>query len=100
MPKLFLLGLAAVFVTTFVVEGRAEKIITLNSPDKKTELRIAVGSSISYSVWYENRSVVGASPISMTIDGHVLGQEAKIQRIQRDSINSFISPLYGKFSRL
>jgi alpha-galactosidase len=83
-----------------VFELVREKEITVASGDKKTELRITIGAAVSYSVWYEKHPVVESSPISMTVDGTVLGHDAKIQKISRDSVRSFITPLYGKFKRL
>src|SRR5260221_4414123 len=36
----------------------------------------------------------------MTINGNVPGYRAKVQKITRDSVRSYITPLYGKFDRL
>lgn len=80
--------------------ARVEQAVTLVSNDKKTEVRVTVGDAVKYSVWYEGREIVQASPISMTVDGNVLGHHAVIQKISRDSVSSFITPLYGKFDRL
>ena len=74
--------------------------ITLASNDKKTEVRVDIGDSIKYSVWYEGHEVVKASPISMTVNGDVLGHHATVRKISGDSVRSFITPLYGKFDRL
>jgi alpha-glucosidase len=78
----------------------AEQIVRLSSPDGKVEVRLTVGTSIRYSVWYRKQQVVAASPISLTVDGAVLGRDAVVKKIGRDSVRSVITPLYGKVDRL
>jgi len=100
MPKpaacagLFLL----IFLSSLVVS--AEQIVRLSSPDGKVEVRLTVGTSIRYSVWYRKQQVVAASPISLTVDGVVPGKDGVVKKISRDSVRSVVTPLYGKFDRL
>src|SRR4051794_26352068 len=95
---LTLLTITAAFSET--LPARVEQAVTLLSNDKKTEVRVTAGDAVKYSVWYEGREIVRASPISMTVDGNVLGHHATIQKISRDSVRSLITPLYGKFDRI
>jgi len=83
-----------------VVAAKAERVVGVASPDGKVEVRLTVGASIQYSVWYERQQLVAGSPISLTVDGAVLGKDAGIKKISRDSVRSVITPLYGKFDRL
>jgi len=87
-----------IFLSSLVVS--AEQIVRLSSPDGKVEVRLTVGTSIRYSVWYRKQQVVAASPISLTVDGVVPGKDGVVKKISRDSVRSVITPLYGKFDRL
>ena len=79
---------------------KAERVLSVVSPGGRAEVRVTVGPSILYSVWYERRQVIAGSPISLTVDGVVLGKDARVKKISRDSVRSVIVPLYGKFARL
>jgi len=87
-----------IFLSSLVVS--AEQIVRLSSPDGKVEVRLTVGTSIRYSVWYRKQQVVAASPISLTVDGVVPGKDGVVKKISRDSVRSVVTPLYGKFDRL
>lgn len=92
-----------IFLSIFCILSltcNAEQGITLTSFDHKTEVRVSVGATITYSVWYEKHLVAGPSPISLTINGTTLGLNAAVQKITRDSIKSVITPLYGKFDKI
>ena len=80
--------------------AKAGPPIVIRSRDGKTEVRLTIGTSIRYSVWYQKRQVITNSPISLTVDGTVLGHNATVKTISRDSIRSVITPLYGKFDHL
>ncbi|WP_431215293.1 glycoside hydrolase family 97 N-terminal domain-containing protein [Puia sp. P3] len=87
-----------IFLSSIAVS--AEQIVRLSSPDGKVEIRVTLGASIRYSIWYRQQQVVAASPISLTVDRSVLGRGSVIKKISRDSVRSVITPLYGKFDRL
>jgi alpha-glucosidase len=97
-PAAFAGILLLIFFSSMAVS--AEQIVRLSSPDGKVEVRVTVGTSVQYSVWYRQQQVVGASPISLTVDRAVLGRGAVVKKISRDSVRSVITPLYGKFDRL
>ncbi|MBS1665120.1 MAG: glycoside hydrolase family 97 protein [Bacteroidetes bacterium] len=82
------------------VAANADSVITVTSWDKKIKVGLSTGASVSYSLWYAGSRVVENSPISLTIDGKVLGKNVLVKKISRDSIHSVIKPLYGKFDRL
>ena len=79
---------------------KAEQIETVLSRDGQTEVRITIGATIRYSVSWQHRQVIDNSPISLTVDGAVLGQNAVVKAIRRDSARLVITPLYGKFAHL
>src|SRR5579859_4187895 len=78
----------------------ADQVVTVLSQDGRTEVRITIGTTIRYSVAWQHRQVIDGSPISLIVDGVVLGQNAVVKAIYRDSSRSVITPLYGKFARL
>lgn len=97
MNKLFFLTILTAISTLAL---GAEKIIDISSNDKRTEVKVSIGTIITYCIRYEGRPVVDASSVSLTIDDVVLGHDPVISRISRDSIDTIITPLYGKFNRL
>ena len=79
---------------------KADQTITITSCDGNNEVRLTLGASIRYSVWYKKQQVITNSPISLTVDGTILGHNATVKTISRDSVRSVIEPLYGKFDQL
>jgi len=70
------------------------KDYSLQSPDKAIEVRIAVGSSVTYAVAFQGRTIIAPSAVSMTIeDGRILGREAKVLNAKRRSVNETLTPV-------
>src|SRR5258708_29069323 len=90
LPSIFLL---------FFVPALKAQVVTVLSRDGRTEVRLSLGTTIRYSVAYRHRQVIDGSPISLTVDGAVLGQNAVIKAIHSDSAQSVITPFYRKFAR-
>jgi hypothetical protein len=45
------------------------------SPDGETEISLAVGDAVTYTVTHRGQALLGPSPISLTLDGgRVLGR--------------------------
>src|SRR5260221_2421867 len=99
MPK-SLVSVLLLTLSTITAAFSQTHALTLVSSDKKTQLRVSIADSITYSVWYKGHEIVNTSRVSMTINGDVPGYRAKVQKITRDSVRSYITPLYGKFDRL
>lgn len=85
----FLISLCAIFATFAQIN---EQVI---SPDDNLSVNIIIGEKIYYRVFYKTETVLMASPLSMTIDNRVLGQNAKLKKSERTSVNNTIQPVWG-----
>lgn len=63
----------------------ADKLYTLKSPDGKTEIYVTVGKDLTYRICHENRVLMDDSPIGLTLEDKVLGKDAKVSHIKRNS---------------
>jgi len=93
--KRLLLMLAAVAMAA-ASQAKTEKTFTLKSPDGRIESLIAVGEQTTYTLNRDGQAVLLPSPVSMTIDdGTVWGQNAKMKKASRQTVNSTVaSPFY------
>jgi alpha-glucosidase len=74
----------------------AEDYILL-SPDKATEVRIAIGPTVTYSVSFRGKLIVAPSALSITLDGgRVLGRYAKVRNDRRRSVNDILIPVVAQ----
>ncbi len=82
-------------VTSFLC---AQKTYELKSPDGKLQIRVQIGSNITYELLQENTIVINPSPIAMKLgNGVVWGESPRITKVQNNSINQTInSPFYKK----
>jgi alpha-glucosidase len=71
---------------------------TLNSPNGKIQVTIAVNDQITWTISHEKDVVLAPSAMSLTIDeNEVLGKNAVVLNSKKESINnSFETPLYKK----
>ncbi|WP_243350258.1 glycoside hydrolase family 97 protein [Parabacteroides sp. FAFU027] len=76
----------------------AQKSYEVKSPDGKLDVRVQVGTDITYSLTHENNPVIKPSAISMKLgDGTVWGTAPKVISTQNNAINQTInSPFYKK----
>lgn len=56
---------------------------SLESPDKKNEIRIVIDKELSYSVLHKGSIILNPSPISISIDGKQLGTGARFKKQKR-----------------
>lgn len=85
----FLINIMVVFGTF------AQKTEQIISPDDNLSVDVIIGEKIYYRVFYKTETVLMASPLSMTIDNRVLGQNAKLKKSERTSVNNTIQPVWG-----
>src|SRR5690625_1423378 len=65
----------------------------LTSPDERTEVRIDIADSISFSISKENRTIIPSVKMNMILlDGSVLGVGNKVISVNRDKISEIIRP--------
>ncbi|MGY0040813.1 glycoside hydrolase family 97 N-terminal domain-containing protein [Pedobacter sp. NJ-S-72] len=70
------------------VYSRAEKPITISSPDGKIKLLLQQkNGSITYSINFNKKPVIESSRLGMVIDGKVFGDHAKPGKIEKYTIN-------------
>ena len=96
MMKFILLPTAFFFLLLQVtgVLAQGQKEYDLLSPDKSIQLTVSVGNNLTFSLHVDGKAVMGASPISMTIDDNqVLGKNPKIEAVNRKTVNQQIEPV-------
>ena len=73
---------------------------TLYSPDKKIELKITIDGSISYSVVFNNKTILSPSAISLTLEKEaVLGKDPKVWKTNNRMIHEKIYPVVPQKNR-
>ncbi len=97
MQKRFLLQFTLLFTIISTGLTQKNKELTVQSPDGKLTVTIAVGDQITYALQYQDETLILPSPISLTLgSGDVLGEKAKVRRNRIHLVNTEITPLYGK----
>ena len=77
-----------------IVSSLTAEEITLSSPDKKLEIRIALTDVIKYSIYKEGTAVILPSQISLTLENNfVLGVNVKLSYEKRRTVNELLKPL-------
>jgi alpha-glucosidase len=90
-----------ILLFTYQISTASDKIISLFSPDKKTEIKISLGEKIHYSVLHNGKVLITPSSLSMTYDnGKVIGTKPKLANQKSNSINNSIKTLYGTTAEL
>ena len=89
-----LLLLAATVACTFSVQ--AQKTYTLASPDGRLQTTVAAGDALTYAVTFDGRTILDASPLSLTLDnGTTWGADPRVAGVTRTSADKTIaSPFY------
>jgi len=76
--------------------GASEKMFSLFSPDKRTEVKIYLNEKIKYSVLYDKKIILAPSSISMTLnDGKVIGEKPILAKEISKTVSQEIKTLYG-----
>ena len=76
----------------FAIAVQAQQTFTLASPDKKTEIRLAVADSVYYEVLVDQKNVVKKSAIFLKTDFNQ-GNSWKVSKSQKNSINQVLQPV-------
>ncbi len=89
--KIFLLAIILLFTLSSVENANEYKLF---SPDKKLELRVVVGITVSYSISMQGSDLILPSNISMKInDGLILGADPVVKNSKESVINQTLTPL-------
>lgn len=92
--KKIILNICLLLLCTFFVNhSYASKKIAIKSPDNKTEVKISLGNSISYTISHTNRIVLDESKINMELSDHVvLGNNPQLisrkEQLKKEQIES------------
>ena len=68
------------------------KEYTLKSPSDRLNVKVTVEENIHYSVFLSDKEIISPSPISMTLEDKVLGQDARVRRDKITSVDEMIVP--------
>ena len=75
----------------------SEQIVSVSSPDKRTEVKIALGERITYSLFYDGNILIAPSPVSLELyDGKVIGANPNLIKQKTVTVDNIVRPLYGK----
>jgi alpha-glucosidase len=85
-----ILGLAVLSCLPCI--AAAQSNYTLQSPDKKIELRILIGDRVAYDVLLNGRTLLKDSTLSIDIDHQTIGLNPKVKAVKRGEINREIEP--------
>jgi len=69
------------------------KEYTLKSPSGRLNVKVTVEENIHYSVFLSDKEIISPSPISMTLEDKVLGQDARVRRDKITSVDEMIVPI-------
>ncbi|MCY1633929.1 glycoside hydrolase family 97 protein [Marinifilum sp. D737] len=64
----------------------------LQSPDKKTSIRIQTGEDLTFSVQYKKTPLLNPTVIALELEGIILGKEPKVIQKNTNSVNREIKP--------
>jgi hypothetical protein len=93
--------LCLLFVLFFHPDVRAQKVFTLTSPDKNSNLKVYIDKMINYELSFKNQTILFPSVIGMEFENYkVPGDSPRVKSSKKREVNETIYPLYGKFSRL
>ncbi len=91
--------LTFLLLAALTAAGADAKIYTLSSPDRKTEVTVDAGRQIVWSVTHQGREVLAPSVVSMTVDGKVIGWDAKVKSAKTEKVKQTVpSPLWRQAS--
>lgn len=78
----------------------ADKVVELNDPSGKIQIKVIIGEDIRYSVSHGEDVMIAPSPVSMSLaDGTIFGQKPKLKKTTRRSVDNMIyPPIYKKKS--
>jgi alpha-glucosidase len=74
--------------------GAQPKSYVAKSPDGETTIALTAGDQVTYTVTHRGRTLLGPSPISMTLgDGRVLGRAARVTGTRNTQVIDSLRPV-------
>ena len=71
----------------------AQSSFTLRSPDRRIEISVSTQDRLRFSLSHDGKPVMQESTLSMNIDGHTLGDNAKVTSSRQQSVNRELQPV-------
>ncbi|MBO4842293.1 MAG: glycoside hydrolase family 97 protein [Bacteroidales bacterium] len=91
--------LTFLLLVALTAAGADAKVYKLTSPDRKTEVTVDAGRQIVWSVTHEGKEVLAPSAVSMTVDGKIIGLDAKVKSAKTEKVKGSVpSPLWRQAS--
>jgi alpha-glucosidase len=88
------LSLALALTIASAASFAAPKDLSLFSPGKTIEVKVAAGPKLTYSVSYLGRPLVIPSAVSLTLDGgRVLGPAARVKDVKTRRVREILTPV-------
>lgn len=78
----------------------AQKEYKLSSPDSRLDLKVNVGTSVSYSLSFDGKTIISPSLINLTVDNKPLCSSPKVTDSKNRFFDEVLHPVYGKFKSL
>ena len=91
--KIALILTVAVCSMVFTPASAKEKLYGLNSPDKKTEIKLHVAEDLKISAVYNSKVILLPSPVAMELEGETLGKNPVVKKTEKHSISEEIMPV-------
>lgn len=82
------ISLIVLFLVTISMGWAKDYVV--KSPDGKIQIRVKVDQNISYNVMMDGKEVLSPSVIGLKVNGVLLGQEPRVQKVRRAVINEQI----------
>ena len=82
------------FFLTINIAGAQQKMYMLTSPDKKTEIKIAVDDKIHFSISHKGNEILSPSTVSLHLEnGKILGTNPIVKDVKTNSVSEEIRPV-------
>ncbi len=80
----------------FLIYNLNAKDYTVSSPSQRLTVKVTVNESIHYSVLLGEKEIISPSPVSLTLENQVLGENAKVRKNKIISVHEEIIPVIAR----
>ncbi|MGM0376909.1 MAG: glycoside hydrolase family 97 N-terminal domain-containing protein, partial [Bacteroidota bacterium] len=82
-------------------DARAQKVLSLASPDKNAKMKVHIDKEISYELSFKDQKLLLPSVIGMKFENfNVPGDSPRVKSSKKREVNETVHPLYGKFNSI
>jgi alpha-glucosidase len=83
-------------LSVFCMTQLTAKEYSVASPSERLTIKVTVDEEIQYSVFLKGKEIIYPSPISLTLENEVFGQNAKVRKDKIVSVNKEIIPVVAR----